>query len=110
MTFFIIGSSFIVVSQTWKLWRGFSQKGKSWKEIYDEDPSGVWVDFFAGAGGLMYFSGTFVLRQTDQKPELMSLAALIYSFGGLFFFTSAAFMQKRYFWEKTEEKVPYLEE
>lgn len=64
MTLFIVGSSFIVVSQTWKLWRGLSQKEKKCKEIYDEDPSGVWVDFFAGAGGLMYFSGTFVFQQT----------------------------------------------
>jgi hypothetical protein len=32
---YTIGSAtFIVLAQAWKLWRGFSQQGKSWKEIY----------------------------------------------------------------------------
>lgn len=56
------------------------------------------MDFFAGIGGLMYFIGTFVFKKTTEDPSLTNFAALIYSFGGLFFFTSALFIQKRYFW------------
>jgi hypothetical protein len=46
----------------------------------------------------MYFSGTFVFQEAATKPDLNNLAALIYSLGGLFFFSSGLYMQKRYFW------------
>lgn len=105
MDLFIVGSAFIVVAQTWKLKNVFGQAGKSFKEAYNEDSSGVNVDFFAGIGGLMYFSGTFVFKQTADNPGLTDVAALIYSFGGLFFFTSGLFIHKRYFWEGAGEKV-----
>lgn len=47
----------------------------------------------------MYFVGTFVFQESASNPDLVISGATIYSFGGLFFFTSAAFMQKRYFLE-----------
>jgi len=53
----------------------------------------------------MYFVGTFVFRATATNPELADVAAMIYSFGGLFFFTSALYIQKRYFWEKNALKL-----
>ena len=53
----------------------------------------------------MYFSGTFVFQQASAQPELNNIAALIYSFGGLFFFSSGLYMQKRYFWEKNALKL-----
>lgn len=46
----------------------------------------------------MYFSGTFVFRQAADNPDLTDYAALIYSIGGFFFFSSGLFMNKRYFW------------
>jgi hypothetical protein len=36
-TQFEIGSAFIVISQTWKIWRTLRQPGKSWKEGIEED-------------------------------------------------------------------------
>lgn len=110
MDLFIVGSSFIMVAQAWKLIKGLRQARYNFKEWYNEDASGVNVDFFAGIGGLMYFSGTFVFKQTGDNPELANTAALIYSFGGLFFFTSGSFIQKRYFWEDAAEKVNTREE
>lgn len=98
MDLFIVGSFFIMVAQAWKLIKGLRQARYNYKECYNEDASGVKVDFFAGIGGLMYFSGTFVFKQTGDNPELVNTAALIYSLGGLFFFTSGVFIQKRYFW------------
>lgn len=105
MNLFISGSAFIMAAQLWKLYKNFSQEGKSFKQIYKEDPSGVNVDFFAGIGGLMYFIGTFVFKKTTEDPFLTNFAALIYSFGGLFFFTSALFIQKRYFWQKGSQAM-----
>jgi hypothetical protein len=46
----------------------------------------------------MYFSGTFVFQQAANDADYTDYAALIYSIGGLFFFISALFMNKRYFW------------
>lgn len=53
----------------------------------------------------MYFLGTFVFQRAGDSQELVNRAALIYSFGGLFFFTSGSYIQKRYFWEKSIERV-----
>jgi hypothetical protein len=103
---FKVGSTLIYLSQGWKLWRSLNQPGKSCQECYNEDISGFYVDLFAGLGGLMYFIGTFVLEKTTDNPDLTSLAALIYSFGGFFFFMSGVFMQKRYF---CEGKSGYVE-
>jgi hypothetical protein len=57
------------------------------------------VDLFAGLGGLMYLVGTFAFNESAFKPYLIIPAVTIYSFGGLFFFGSGLFMQKRYFFE-----------
>ena len=46
----------------------------------------------------MYFSGTFVFQQASDNSDLTDYAALIYSIGGFFFFSSALYMNKRYFW------------
>jgi hypothetical protein len=49
---FIVGSTIIVASQTWKLVRTLCQKGRSCRECYEQDISGFYVDLFAGLGGL----------------------------------------------------------
>lgn len=96
---FIIGSAVIVLSQGWKLYRSLSPREKSVKELIEEDESGFYVDVFAGLGGAMYFIGTFVLDWSIFNPNYIIPAATLFSFGGLFFFASALFMQKRYFFE-----------
>jgi hypothetical protein len=53
----------------------------------------------------MYFSGTFVFKKSADSPVLVDVAAAIYSFGGLFFFTSSIYIQIRYFWEKSSAKM-----
>jgi hypothetical protein len=101
---FIVGSAVIVLSQAWKLYRSLNQKEKSVKELIEEDESGFYIDLFAGLGGAMYFAGTFVFDWSAFNPNYIIPAVTIYSFGGLFFFASALFMQKRYFFEVLPEK------
>jgi hypothetical protein len=48
-------------------------------------------------GGLMYLLGTFLYEESLFNEKLAIVAAAFYSFGGLFFLTSAIFIQKRYF-------------
>jgi len=47
----------------------------------------------------MYLIGTFVFEESVFDEKLAIIAVALYSFGGLFFFVSAIFMQKRYFFE-----------
>lgn len=63
------------------------------------------MDVFALLGASMYFSGTFVFKQATDSPVLADIAATMYSFGGLFFFTSAIYVQIRYFWDKSSAKM-----
>lgn len=101
---FIIGSAFIVISQAWKLFRSLTNESRSVKELIEEDESGFYVDLFAGLGGVMYFIGTFVFDESALNPNYLIPAVTLYSFGGLFFFGSALFMQKRYFFEIWPQK------
>jgi hypothetical protein len=94
---FIIGSAVIIIAQTWKLWRGLRQPGKTATEMIEEDESGFYVDLFAGLGALCYFLGTFLFDESANNPRYLIPAVTIYSFGGLFFLGSGLFMQKRYF-------------
>jgi hypothetical protein len=97
--FFIVGSSFIVISQAWKEWRTLTQPGKTASEGYHEDVSGFYVDLFAGLGGLMYLVGSFPLRVSGDEPDYVVPGVIIYCLGGVFFTLSGVFMQKRYFCE-----------
>jgi hypothetical protein len=101
---FIIGSAVIVLSQAWKLYRSLNSGGKSVWDSIEEDESGFYVDLFAGLGGSMYFIGTFVFDWSAFNPHYLIPAVTLYSFGGLFFFGSALFMQKRYFFEAETSK------
>ena len=56
---FIFGSSFVIVAQTLKLLKGFSSSKQNFRETFKEDPSGIFVDFFAGIGGMGYWIGSF---------------------------------------------------
>jgi hypothetical protein len=100
--FFILGSSFIIVAQSWKLLRTFCQPGKSFNEIYEEDPSGVWVDILAGVGAMGYFSGSFFFERSTAHPVMAYYGATLYTLGGCMFMISGIVMQKRYFWEKKD--------
>lgn len=62
------------------------------------------MDLFAGLGALMYFLGTFVFNSSTYNPGYLVPAVTIYSFGGVFFFGSALFMHKRYFFENHSQK------
>ncbi len=79
--------------------RGPLQEGKTFKQLLQEDASGFYVDLFAGLGGAMYFIGTFVFEATADHPDYLIPAVTLYTLGGLFFFASGIFMQKRYFLE-----------
>lgn len=56
------------------------------------------VDFFAGIGALMYFSGSFIFKSAGENINELNISAMIYSFGGLFFVLSGIFIQVRYFY------------
>lgn len=52
----------------------------------------------------MYFLGTLCFEKSLLNPNFVIPAVTMYSFGGLFFFGSALFMQKRYFFEVWPQK------
>ena len=107
--YFIYGSSFVFVSQSWKLLRSFCQKDKTLKEVWKEDPSGILVDFFAGIGGCGYFTGSFFFfEKIAQYPNLAYQGASFFTLGGICFLISAIFMQKRYYCEAKEEQSEML--
>lgn len=63
------------------------------------------MDLFLEAGALLYLWGAFVFKKTDDEPQLMSKAVLLFSLGGLCFFTSATYLHKLYFWQATSQKL-----
>lgn len=107
--YFIFGSSFVAVSQTWKLIRGFRSSGKTVKETFYEDPSGVIVDLFAGLGGLCgYFIGSFFFEKLPAHPNAAYYGASFFTLGGTFFLISGIFMQKRYYYDQRQPEENHL--
>lgn len=71
--------------------------------------SGFYVDLFAGLGGLMYLVGSIPLLKSDEEPDFIVPAVIVYCIGGLFFTLSGIYMQKRYFCENRQtHKESYL--
>jgi hypothetical protein len=56
-------------SQTLKLVRGFYYSDMSFMDTFKADPSGVFVDFLAGIGGIGYFVGSFFFLQAPIHPQ-----------------------------------------
>lgn len=113
---FIVGSSFIMVSQTWKLLRVIYD-GYKHKNVCGEvkaDANGFLVDLFAGLGGACYFTGSFLMFNPDTN--VYNLGVYIFILGGFCFFLSGIFMLFRYFCcrktvhdnEHTEMKSPMV--
>lgn len=103
---FIWGSSFIFLSQAWKVYRAacFNKEPKdktfrvaNWKH----DLPGFFVDLFAGLGGGAYFVGSFTfLPQYDLNDHDTNVAASWFTAGGTCFFLSAVNMWYRYYCTK----------
>lgn len=94
---FIVGSSFIMFSQTWKLLRVIYD-GCKHNNVFGEvraDANGFLVDLLAGLGAACYFSGSFLMFNSDTN--IYNLAVYIFILGGLCFFLSGIFMLCRYF-------------
>jgi hypothetical protein len=52
----------------------------------------------------MYFLGTFFIVESEYKTSNFIYGTAMYSLGGLFYFLSAIFMQKRYFFDTPAAK------
>lgn len=52
----------------------------------------------------MYLIGTLVFDESAFNPNYIIPAVALYCFGGIFFFGSALFLQKRYFFEALPSK------
>lgn len=102
--FFVTGSGLVVVSQGWKLYRLLWLDNRPIWDIIGEDESGFCVEAFFALGGLLYFIGTFVFYYSFYNPNLLIPGVTIYSFGGHFYFASALFVQKKYFFEIRPDK------
>lgn len=105
--YFIIGSSVIVLAQTWKIVRTLFMNEKPYWRNYFEDPSGFYVDLYAGLGALMYLIGTVVMNKSASDTDYLLVGVLIYCLGGLFFTLSGLYMQKRYYFEPPQAKMGY---
>ena len=89
---FMIGSMLIFISQLWKLMRMSKNR--------NGDNSGYYKESFFAAGAFVYMLRPYLTATVRDNPSYLGIAAMIFSFGGLFYFVSACYIQKRYFWEK----------
>jgi hypothetical protein len=102
---FIVGSAFIYVAQTWKLYRAgcSNEDAPSARSFsfsnWSHDPPGVLVDLTAGLGGVCYFIGSFLfLPQYDTSEHITWVGAWWFQAGGTFFLSSGIAMFYRYFY------------
>ncbi|CAF3503180.1 unnamed protein product [Rotaria socialis] len=100
---FIVGSAFIHVSQTWKVYRS------ACTNIHDrhdrrfrlsnllKDIPAFGADGFAGIGGVFYFIGTILFLPAFNKTNMDAVrVAVLFVCGGTSFTLSALFLQYRY--------------
>jgi len=97
-------------SQALKVFRGFYYSDLSVKDTFKADPSGVYVDFLAGIGGIGYFVGSFYFLQASVNPQLGYPGASFFTYGGLMFTISGIFMQKRYFCDFKDQNTSLMPE
>jgi hypothetical protein len=101
--FFIIGSSFIYISQAWKVYRSACT---NIPDRYDHrfrfanllnDLPALGIDAFAGIGGVFYFFGTiFFLPSLNVTESDAIRAAILFVCGGTCFTLSGFFLQYRH--------------
>jgi hypothetical protein len=101
--FFIIGSTFIYVSQAWKVYRAgctnINQQSDRRFHFsnFSNDLSALGVDAFAGIGGVFYFIGTIVFLLYFNKSDSDAMrAAILFVCGGTCFTLSGLFLQYRH--------------
>jgi hypothetical protein len=101
--FFIIGSTFIYVSQAWKVYRSACtnvndrQDRRFRLSNLLNDISALGVDGFAGIGGVFYFFGTiFFLPSLNKNDSDAIRSAILFVCGGTCFTLSGFFLQYRH--------------
>jgi hypothetical protein len=100
---FIIGSSFIYISQAWKVYRSACTNIHNrqdhqfrFSNLLNDLPA-LGVDGFAGIGGVFYFIGTiFFLPSLNTNDFGANRAAILFVFGGTCFTLSGFFLQYRH--------------
>ncbi len=101
--FFIIGSTFIYVSQAWKVYRAACTNLNDphnhrfrLSNLLNDIPA-LGVDGFAGLGGVFYFIGTiFFLPSLNKTDSDAVRSAVLFVFGGTCFTLSGFFLQYRH--------------
>ena len=101
--FFIIGSTFIYVSQGWKVFRSACinpgnphDRQFRLSNVLNDIPA-LGVDGFAGIGGVFYFFGTiFFLPKFNTNDAEALRAAILFVCGGTCFTLSGFFLQYRH--------------
>ncbi len=100
---FIIGSTFIYVSQAWKVYRSACtnisdrQDHRFRLSNFLNDLPALGVDGFAGIGGLFYFIGTILfLPSFNISSSDATRAAILFVCGGTCFTLSGFFLQYRH--------------
>ena len=101
--FFIIGSTFIYLSQAWKVFRSgctnpsdrFDHRFR-FSNLFNDKPA-LGVDGFAGLGGVFYFIGTIFFLPALNKTDADAIrSAVLFVCGGTCFTLSGFFLQYRH--------------
>jgi hypothetical protein len=101
--FFIVGSTFIYVSQAWKVYRSACTNISDPNDRrfrlsnFKNDLPALGVDGFAGIGGVFYFVGTiFFLPAFNTSDSDAIRSAILFVCGGTCFTLSGLFLQYRH--------------
>jgi hypothetical protein len=100
---FIIGSTFIYVSQAWKVYRSVctnisARNDRQFRlsNLLNDLPA-LGIDGFAGLGGVFYFIGTiFFLPSLNTSDTTATRSAILFVCGGTCFTLSGFFLQYRH--------------
>lgn len=100
---FIIGSTFIYVSQAWKVYRSACTNVSDLNDHkfrlsnFSNDLPALGVDGFAGIGGVFYFFGTILFLPYFNTSDAAAVrATILFVCGGASFTLSGLFLQYRH--------------